>query len=222
MTMESSIEMLVVTLLFDGETTPNPASWAVPHEAHRNNWPDRNPVPSVLKKNRGDVLCRSVLSLSFDVVVTLLFDGESTPNPISRAVPHEAHRNYWSDRNPVPSVLTSSPGKPHLSVIANRGWRSLAIRSFPSSSSLLRLPRRSSGIPEDSFVSPSSRELLFRLLRDPEGFFFPDLSGTFFSPSSDELKQGGRKRSIQLARGKLKNFLVSNNHDKPARICSAK
>ena len=53
----------------------------------------------------------------------------------------------------------------------------------------------------------------------PKVLLFPDLSGAFFSPSSDILKQGGRKRSIRLARGKLKNFLVSNNQSKPVRIC---
>ena len=86
--------------------------------------------------------------------------------------------------------------------------------SFPS---LLRPPRRSSGFPGDILVLPCERKSFLHLLRDPEGLVFPDLSGTFFSPSSDMLKQGGRKRSIRLARGKLKNFLVSNNQGKPVR-----
>ena len=86
----------------------------------------------------------------------------------------------------------------------------------PSSSSFLRFSPKISSFPR------FPREFFIRLLRDPEGSFFPDSSGTFFSPSSDELKRGGRKRSIQLARGKLKNSLVSNNQDKSARNCPAK
>ena len=93
----------------------------------------------------------------------------------------------------------------------------MSIRSFPSSSSFLRPPRLFSGSPRRFPCFPVFTRILFRLLRDPEGSFFPDSSGTFFSPSSDELKRGGRKRSIQLARGKLKNSLVSNNQDKLAR-----
>ena len=70
--------------------------------------------------------------------------------------------------------------------------------------------------PKSSFL-PFERNSFLHLLRDPEGLVLPDLSGTFLSPSSDVLKQGGRKSSIQLARGKLKNSLVSNNQDKLAR-----
>ena len=89
---EDSIEMLVVTLLFDGDHTESgQLSRPTRSASEQLTGPQSSALCS--KKNRGDVLCRSVLSLSFDVVVALLFDGESTPNPISRAVPHEAHRN---------------------------------------------------------------------------------------------------------------------------------
>ena len=86
----------------------------------------------------------------------------------------------------------------------------------PSSSSFLRFSPKISLFPR-FHENPFS--VSFAIPKVP---FFPDSSGTFFSPSSDELKQGGRKRSIQLARGKLKNSLVSNNQDKLARICPAK
>ena len=91
--------------------------------------------------------------------------------------------------------------------------------SFPS---LLRPPRRFSGSPRRFLRFPVFTRILFPSPSRSRRFLFPDSSGTFFSPSSDELKQGGRKRSIQLARGKLKNSLVSNNQDKSARNCPAK
>jgi len=94
MMSEGSIEMLVVTLLFDGESTPNPTEVGPQSDVLCSSRRPPDLTMTTRERTEVDVLCRSVLSRSFVVVVTLLFDGESTPNPISRAVPHEAHRNY--------------------------------------------------------------------------------------------------------------------------------
>ena len=90
---EDSIEMLVVTLLFDGE--PHRIRPVEPSHTKRIGTTDRTAIlcPLFLKRTEATFFVDPFFLFSFDVVVALLFDGESTPNPISRAVPHEAHRN---------------------------------------------------------------------------------------------------------------------------------
>ena len=144
----------------------------------------------------------------------------ASSDPAFRWRPHRIRPK--SDRNPVPSEHSRRP--PDLTMTTReRTEATFFVDSFFLDPSVLSraflvflVVLRSS--PKNS-VLPSERKSFLHLLRDPEGLVFPDLSGTFFSPSSDMLKQGGRKRSTRLARGKLKNFLVSNNQSKPVRIC---
>ena len=127
----------------------------------------------------------------------------------------------WSDRIPVPSVRFSLPSLVQARIsgptITNRGD---VFCRFVLPCLLLVLPRASSvslvalqyAQRVSSFL-PMSRDLpsFPRPSRSRRFILFPKTSGTFSSPSSEKLKQGGRKRSIQLAQEKPKNFLVSNN-----------
>ena len=147
----------------------------------------------------------------------------ASSDPTFRWRPHRIRPK--SDRNPMPSEHSRRP--PDLTMTEReRTEVTFFVDSFFLDPTVLSRVFLVSLVdlrisPKSSFL-PFERNSFLHLLRDPEGLVLPDLSGTFFSPSSDVLKQGGRKSSIQLARGKLKNSLVSNNQYKAARICPAK
>ena len=84
MMSEDSIEMLVVTLLFDGETTPNPTEVGPQSDVLCS--PRRPPDLTMTERERTevDVLCRVDRSLSLQLAVTLLFDGVHTESDRSR------------------------------------------------------------------------------------------------------------------------------------------
>ena len=140
----------------------------------------------------------------------------ASSDPAFRWRPHRIRPK--SDRNPVPSEHSRRP--PDLTMtIRERTEVTFFVDSFFLDPTVLSRVFLVSLVdlrisPKSSFL-PFERNSFLHLLRDPEGPVLPDLSGTFLSPSSDVLKQGGRKSSIQLARGKLKNSLVSNNQDNP-------
>ena len=142
---------------------------------------NRNPVPSVRSHiesrasthldviaNRGDVLCRFVLPRSFLFFPEPPLSSSSFFGNPRRILFSRMNGNRFSISFAIPKVSSSPICRDH--------------------SSLLRPPRRFSGFPGDFPCSPIlTGTFSFISFAIPKVLLFPDLSGTFSSPSSDEL-----------------------------------
>ena len=165
------------------------------------------------------------------IVLTRLFDGKSTPNPIGGGgKAHSKLRRYppQSDHTPV-TLCPSLAGSLAASYASHpvRLKRGDLLCQFVCSFLCFRLgrlsaffleplpsPLLSSGFPESSFISPDSSGLFLALslpFAIPEGLYSsPKLSG-MSSSWSEKLKRGGGKRSIKLAPGREKKIVGVNS-----------